>query len=336
MRIAILLVLICYLTPLPSAYGRDSGINASGDGKYVLIQKDVGDARWAINLDLQNDYRLTGNVFSSSAPPVFVDCAVEQIERNGSERLRDWVFTYRCSLTDSCNERSCPGWATIDDVVVLPGTFFTTTPEPQPTAARTSTPIATTTPKPTAQSTPVVTSSLAGMIGTWDFTFTLSSTFTFTYRMQQLVTANGKTALATLNELGERQFVFRVQDLQPGSSLPYEFVMISNESGIICNYYVWNRSGNIASGLNFPLLTSNGTCDIETLVNGYGMQGVRTASTAVASGLESFGAPLTDVIAGRAERLRSEVAPTVSGTNVDARGAIAEIGALAIQAMESQ
>lgn len=337
MRIAVLVGLFCNLIALHSAYARESGINASSDGRYVLIQKDVGDARWAINLDLQNNYRLTGNIFSGSAAPIFVDCEVVQIEHNGSDRIADWTFSYRCSLTQSCDAQICPEWTSAGPDVVLPGSFFAVTePEPEPTPIRTSTPVRTSTPirtsvpQPTAQSTPVVTSSLAGMIGTWDFSFTISSTFSFTYRMQQIVSANGKTGLATLNEFGERQFVFRVQDLTPGSALPYEFVMISNERGIVCNYYVWNRDGNSVSGVNFPLLTSNGECDIDTLSSAYTMFGVRTASTAVATGMESFGAPLTDVIASRAEHMLSEVTLTAGDAEVN----FGELDAVGVAVMD--
>jgi hypothetical protein len=159
----------------------------------------------------------------------------------------------------------------------------------------------TSTPHPTAQPTPNG-GTLSGMLGTWDFTFSiLSSPFTDTYRMRQLVTANGLTAIATLNQFGEPQLVFRLHDVSPDSPLPYEFEMLDNQGSFLCDFHLWNRTANTVSGLTFVVLTSGGQCDPSTLHgSGYSMVGFRTSTSAAAPGIEQLQVPVEDVVSARA------------------------------------
>jgi hypothetical protein len=132
-----------------------SGEHVSMDGKRNLINRDVGDERWAITQNL-DDGTLTGNVFfSDGSPPAFIHCDPTAVVDNPNPALS--TYSYDCYGTDTCTPQSCPQWAFISSVTVN-GSFFmppppAPSPSPTPTATATPKPSATPTAKPTATST---------------------------------------------------------------------------------------------------------------------------------------------------------------------------------------
>ncbi|HZR84755.1 MAG TPA: hypothetical protein VFD92_26910 [Candidatus Binatia bacterium] len=118
---------------------------------------------------------------------------------------------------------------------------------------------------------------LAGLIGTWDFTYTIISTFTDRYRLQNVQEQNGLQLLFGLDEFGGQVAVGRVQDVSPGSTLPYEFIL-ADPGPIICQGFAFNRTGPInAVGIYAQF---NASCSA-IISNRYAMTGVRVSTTAL-------------------------------------------------------
>ncbi len=130
----------------PSAAGaqaRASGLQITPDAKRVLVNKDVGDERWALSLN--DDDTVTGNVFrTDGSPPSFVWC--EEVVDDGSTT----DVTLACYGAAPCPAAPCTTdeWDFIADVV-LPATFFA-----PPTSVPTATPTPSSTPRPTVTSSP--------------------------------------------------------------------------------------------------------------------------------------------------------------------------------------
>jgi hypothetical protein len=123
------LALAIALAATPSRTRAEAGSRSTSDGHRILISKDVGQERWAMNLDL-NDGTMTGNVFfPGGGPPKFVWC-----ERKGDDRSLDPVLgeiRYACRGAEVCQQAPCAdgGWATIGEVSV-PGSFFLPATDP--------------------------------------------------------------------------------------------------------------------------------------------------------------------------------------------------------------
>ena len=103
--------------------GRQSGINTTPDDKRRLISKDVGDDRWSITYDLQ-DQSLSGNVFPrSGGAPQFVFC--ERVSDDGNTDMAAIQITYACSGATACEDSSCSQstWTSIGNVT-LSGSFL--------------------------------------------------------------------------------------------------------------------------------------------------------------------------------------------------------------------
>lgn len=96
---------------------RDSGVQTSPDGQQVLVNKDVGEERWAIARNLADD-TVTGNVFRGvDEVPLFVWC--EEVGQDGED------VTLRCSGAEECSEAACvpDEWSFVAEVDV-PLSFF--------------------------------------------------------------------------------------------------------------------------------------------------------------------------------------------------------------------
>jgi Right handed beta helix region len=94
-----------------------TGVQITRDERAILINKDVGDQRWAITYD-PDSRTATGNVFfPSGGDPAFVWC-------NEMEMVGDQV-SFACFGADKCNDAPCStdAWTFIDDVT-LPFAFF--------------------------------------------------------------------------------------------------------------------------------------------------------------------------------------------------------------------
>lgn len=93
--------------------GQQRGIQASPDGRRILVNKDVGSERWAITLNL-SDGTVTGNVFrSDGGPPAFLTC---EPASGGS---------LDCYGSEECRSDRCIDGYTFIANVTLPSDFFT-------------------------------------------------------------------------------------------------------------------------------------------------------------------------------------------------------------------
>jgi subtilisin len=114
--------------------GQPSGLQVTPDGARTLISKDVGNERWAITYNPDDD-TVTGNVFSpGGGAPQFVWC-----ERTGDDGNPDPYavqIDFVCSGADACDSPSCPTgeWTQIAQVT-LPGSFFLPPLPQQPLAS---------------------------------------------------------------------------------------------------------------------------------------------------------------------------------------------------------
>jgi subtilisin family serine protease len=103
--------------------GQPSGVQITPDGARTLISKDVGDERWAITYNPDDD-TVTGNVFSpGGGDPQFVWC--ERTGDNGDPDPYTVQIDFRCSGAGACDSPSCPTgeWSLIAQVT-LPGSFL--------------------------------------------------------------------------------------------------------------------------------------------------------------------------------------------------------------------
>lgn len=305
MRRLMTTVILLLLTAV--AYAESpTGVQVDPDESVIMVQKDVGAERWAIslNLDPAHHFNATGNVFhSDGGDPSFIACAPTDVRGSMSD-LGNMQFTWDCFGADRCQNSDCGAsaqWSFIA-TVTLPGTFFLPAESnPQPTPVRTA--------QPTPHATPIQFDSLAALIGTWDFTFTIIETFTDTYRLQQIVTSGDTRGLAGLNEFGDTVAAFRVQELVPGSPLPFEFELVDVEEGVLCEFHFFNRTGETSvSGETFlTAVDSAGKCDISALGSPHAMTGVRTSTVSAVSASEAVGRPLEDVKAAHGLAVLTEV-----------------------------
>jgi hypothetical protein len=94
------------------------------DENAVLVQRDIGNERWAINASLRDldPLVITGNVFRPSSTPAFVWCDPTDVLGNPND-VGNATVVYDCFGSNACSSFSCPGWSFIREVLI-PGTFF--------------------------------------------------------------------------------------------------------------------------------------------------------------------------------------------------------------------
>ena len=279
-----------------------SGFQIVLDGSVRMINKDVQQSdgtleRWAIMYDparvgvaSTTPGVFIGNVFrATGGEPAFVYCSA--LPPPDSQNV-----AFQCWGADKCQTSSCPSgtdWTVIasaDRPFVVPRSFF----EPRPV----------TVPQPT--STPQPSDDLSALIGTWNFTFTIISTFTETYRLQQRVTTStGIPGIVGLDQVGNGVAAFRVQDASPGAQTPFEFTLVDTST---CLIHLFDRSGETVSGETFVLLPdSAGACDPNNAHGPFAMSGLRISTSAATIGTEGFSVDLHAVEAARAHALGTEV-----------------------------
>jgi hypothetical protein len=103
----------------PAANGT-RGVQVTPDQRYVLVNADVGNERWAIALDELNV--VTGNIFFTTAqPPVFLWCVISQV----IGQIPNATIVMTCTGANRCPAPGgCPQFQVINDNVRLPATFF--------------------------------------------------------------------------------------------------------------------------------------------------------------------------------------------------------------------
>jgi len=178
---------------------------------------------------------------------------------------------FQCWGADKCQTSSCPSstdWTVIasaDRPFVVPKSFF----EPHPV----------TVPQPTA--TPVPQDDLSALIGTWNFTYTIISTFTDTFHLATIQQSGGIELLVGTDQSGNPAVVARSGDLVPGSSSGFNFALVT-KGPLICEGFVFNQTGaNSVSGLAFVFFEdATGNCIVDTS-NPFAMTGVRISTSAL-------------------------------------------------------
>ena len=126
-----LAVAIC--SPLARTADAQSGSTLSPDLRTYMVNKDLGDERWTIDLNLfaadpSSIISITGNIFRSDGGPAsFVTCLVRD-DSAGSLRSPSSTFRLSCSGAPACatTARQCAreDWVLIDDDVRVPASFF--------------------------------------------------------------------------------------------------------------------------------------------------------------------------------------------------------------------
>jgi len=124
------------------------------------------------------------------------------------------------------------------------------------------------------------TTGLYGLLGTWDFSYTIISTFTDRFVFQSVIVGNqGYRIIDGEDEFGGQIVAARTADLAPGQPSSYEFAML-DPGFIICQFFVFNRTAaGAVSGLYFQTdVLFDGSCgDISS--NGYVMHGTRVSTS---------------------------------------------------------
>lgn len=254
MMIRTTLVAAMLLSIASHSSAQTSPVTISPDGQFAIVQKDVGDQRWAIVQDRGNR-RITGNVFSSTGGPAqFVWC--------------DFIgnSTYRCSGSSGCAQQPCQ-WSTLANVT-LSDAFFSV-PGGQPTPRPSSVP----TPRPTSPPA----GGLQGLLGTWDMTYRIVSQFVDTLRLRRLDTVQGIPVVVGVNESGGTIVGGEADDIFPENTVSYEWAVV-DIGPVICQAYIFDRSGDSATGRYYIATHISDECG--TFVGAYPMTGVRTSRTA--------------------------------------------------------
>lgn len=133
------LAMVAVAAALVSSPGRSaraqapSGSTLSPDFRSYMVNKDLGDERWTIDLNLyaadpSSIISITGNIFRKDGGPAsFVTCLVRD-DSNGSLRSPSSTFRLSCSGANACasTARQCAreDWTLIDDDVRVPASFF--------------------------------------------------------------------------------------------------------------------------------------------------------------------------------------------------------------------
>ncbi len=123
-------------------------------------------------------------------------------------------------------------------------------------------------------------SSLNDLLGTWRFRYTIIRTFTSTYRLSRVDTSTGNPLIAGTDEYGNPVVAGRIQDINPGNPLPYEFALLEPSDFLFCRFFVFNKTGNNSvEGFYFQIDVRNGVCGTAAsdISNPYPMTGTRTS-----------------------------------------------------------
>jgi hypothetical protein len=125
---------VLLLIPLAAASAfAQSGATLTPDGQSFLVNKDIGNERWTIALNLSSDdpsafNNITGNVFKrDGSPPSFILCQV-RLDSTGSLNDPSSTFRLQCSGTNACGStaKDCArsDWVPISNDIQIPADFF--------------------------------------------------------------------------------------------------------------------------------------------------------------------------------------------------------------------
>ncbi|HZR80486.1 MAG TPA: hypothetical protein VFD92_05240 [Candidatus Binatia bacterium] len=208
-----------------------SALQVTPDGKRTLINKQVGDERWAITLNA-DDATVTGNVSEAGGSAAFLFCTP------GLTTDREDV-ALSCQSAPPCTVAPCPGsqWTFADDVA-LPLSFFAPPAGPTPT--------------------PVPTAALSDLRGLWQFDYAIAGGSTAVYELVDVLYQFGRPVLTGHDATG---FPVNVAYPQPGAAPQYEFALLAvAENGCLLTLFRRDGAATIA-GIAFPVgRASDGSC----------------------------------------------------------------------------
>jgi hypothetical protein len=119
----ILSALTLVLSGAVTASAAPTGVQWTPDATQLLVNKDVGNERWAITLNLV-DFSATGNVFfTDDRAPAFIWC--QKTGQSFDSGVGELDLEYECFGADAgLGGFASNDWSLIDDDVVLPLSFF--------------------------------------------------------------------------------------------------------------------------------------------------------------------------------------------------------------------
>ena len=122
-RVLMMAALTVALAAPAAGEAAQSGVQWTPDGLRILVNKDVGNERWAITLNLA-DFSAAGNVFfTDDRAPAFIWCSKTGEDFDSS--VGELNLRYSCSGADRGLGGFAEGdWALISDDVSLPLSFF--------------------------------------------------------------------------------------------------------------------------------------------------------------------------------------------------------------------
>lgn len=97
--------------------------------------------------------------------------------------------------------------------------------------------------------------SLSSLIGRWEFLYTIVSTFADHYSLPSPIIQNGVPfILGTDLDFGGPVAAARLQDLVPGSAVPFTFGLLDPDI-TVCDFFIFNKTGtNTVSGQYYLVL----------------------------------------------------------------------------------
>ena len=122
-RLWILAAMTLALTAPASSHAAPSGVQWTPDSARLLVNKDVGQERWAITLNL-SDFSATGNVFfTDGSAPAFIWC--QKTGQSFDSGVGELDLEYTCYGADrGFGGFASNDWIPISSDVVLPLSFF--------------------------------------------------------------------------------------------------------------------------------------------------------------------------------------------------------------------
>ena len=106
------------------AQAQERGTQLTPPQDLVLVNKDIGEERWAIALDLRTG-TATGNVFQRNGGPTsFIWCSARTVELAADPKETN--YTLDCWGADACPSPPCAigSWHLLPGPFPLPGSFL--------------------------------------------------------------------------------------------------------------------------------------------------------------------------------------------------------------------
>src|SRR5689334_656275 len=121
-----LLVAVSIVVALATAAHAKSPVRFTPDGTAILVNKNIGNERWAISLDAERA-TVSGNVLIGDDDARFIWCGITDALGDPTN-LAQQTLVMHCFFGDPCTDvASCTagfdGWHSIGEVQI-PGTFF--------------------------------------------------------------------------------------------------------------------------------------------------------------------------------------------------------------------